>query len=230
MGRSSPFALSPDWGMVPLRVLVGLVFLMHGYQKLFVFGLDGTTNFMVLGGLALLFGVFTRWAALLLAGNTAAAVLAVLLMLLAPGSAEAQKSKRRCTGEPADSLAQLQAPIYRDCDVDEPAALRGADPPLDYRPSTPRAGCSKVELQFVVDSMGVPEPGVIRLRSGTNPEFEEAVRASVGELRYQPARLSGHAVRQVVVYKRSVVAVVRVVSSTGGGGPLPVPRSAVPRC
>lgn len=86
MHRSFPFALSPDLGMVPLRVIVGLVFLMHGYQKLFVFGLDGTTNFM-------------------------AAVLALLLMLLAPGSAEAQKSERRCTGEPADSPAQLQVPL-----------------------------------------------------------------------------------------------------------------------
>ena len=27
------------WGMLPLRIVVGLVFLMHGGQKLFIFGI-----------------------------------------------------------------------------------------------------------------------------------------------------------------------------------------------
>ena len=30
--------------MLPLRIAVGLVFLMHGGQKLFVFGIDGTAD------------------------------------------------------------------------------------------------------------------------------------------------------------------------------------------
>ncbi len=34
------------WGMLPLRIAVGLVFLMHGGQKFFVFGLAGTTDIM----------------------------------------------------------------------------------------------------------------------------------------------------------------------------------------
>lgn len=98
VNRSSPFSRVPDWAMVPLRLGVGLVFLMHGYQKLFVFGIDGTTSFMagvgvpapkvaavlitaleLLGGLALIAGFLTRWVALLLAADMAVAILAVKL-------------------------------------------------------------------------------------------------------------------------------------------------------
>ncbi len=75
-----------QWGLVPLRVVVGAVFLMHGAQKLFVFGLAGTADIMgklgiplsslaaaiviaaeLLGGLAIIAGVFTRWAGVVLA-------------------------------------------------------------------------------------------------------------------------------------------------------------------
>ena len=74
------------WGMVPLRVVVGLVFLMHGGQKLFIFGVGGTADIMgklglpfpslsaaiviaaeLLGGLALVTGAYARWAGAVLA-------------------------------------------------------------------------------------------------------------------------------------------------------------------
>ena len=74
------------WGLVPLRVVVGLVFVMHGGLKLFSFGLAGTAAFFaklgipfpqlnadlviaveILCGLALIVGMFTRWSAIPLA-------------------------------------------------------------------------------------------------------------------------------------------------------------------
>lgn len=74
-----------DAGLALLRVAVGLVFMAHGGQKLFVFGLDGVTAGFVqmgipfagivgplvaagelLGGFALITGAFTRLAALAL--------------------------------------------------------------------------------------------------------------------------------------------------------------------
>lgn len=84
------------WGILVLRVIVGLVFLMHGGQKLFVYGFGGVAGSMAnmgiplpglaafvvttvefLGGAALMAGLFTRWAAALLTINMVVAVLAV---------------------------------------------------------------------------------------------------------------------------------------------------------
>ena len=81
------------WGMLPIRIVVGLVFLMHGAQKLFVFGLSGTTDIMdklglplpaacaaivitveLLGGLAIVLGVFARLAGALLAFEMVVAI------------------------------------------------------------------------------------------------------------------------------------------------------------
>ena len=86
------------WGMLPVRIAVGLVFLMHGGQKLFVFGLEGTADIMgklglplplvcaaivitveLLGGLAILLGVFARLAGALLAFEMVVAILVARL-------------------------------------------------------------------------------------------------------------------------------------------------------
>src|SRR5207245_4481713 len=74
------------WGITALRVLVGVVFLVHGFQKAFVTGMTGVAAFMgqvgipfpmtsaivvsaveALCGLALVAGFLTRWAAMPLA-------------------------------------------------------------------------------------------------------------------------------------------------------------------
>jgi putative oxidoreductase len=86
------------WGIVPLRVVVGVVFAMHGGQKLFGPGVAGVTNFFtrlgipmpdvaapivigveLFGGLALLLGLGTRIAGLLLAADMLVALLKVHL-------------------------------------------------------------------------------------------------------------------------------------------------------
>ena len=86
------------WGMLPLRIVVGLVFLMNGGQKLFIFGLDGTADIMgklglplplicaaivvaveLLGGLAVLLGVFARLAGALLAFEMVIAIIVARL-------------------------------------------------------------------------------------------------------------------------------------------------------
>ena len=83
-------------GITILRVVVGIVFLMHGWQKLFVFHFAGVAGFLgqlgvpapsvmgvvltlveFLGGIALILGLFTRWAAWLLAIEMVVAILLV---------------------------------------------------------------------------------------------------------------------------------------------------------
>ncbi len=84
--------------MVPLRLVVGLVFLMHGGQKLFVFGVAGTADIMgklglplptlcaviviaveLLGGGAILLRVFARLAGALLAFEMVVAIVVARL-------------------------------------------------------------------------------------------------------------------------------------------------------
>jgi len=84
-----------SWGTAVLRVVIGVVFLMHGGQKFFmgfhnVGGFLGSVGIPVpqiaaivltllefFGGIALVFGLFTRWIALLLAIDMAVAIVTV---------------------------------------------------------------------------------------------------------------------------------------------------------
>ncbi len=102
--------LSPhrDWSALFLRIAVGVIFIAHGRQKLFG-GLAGFGQYLeslgvplpglsavlialieFLGGICLLLGLFTRWAALLIALNMLGAILLVHLPhgLTGPGGFE----------------------------------------------------------------------------------------------------------------------------------------------
>ena len=87
-----------DNGIALLRVAIGGVFVAHGIQKLAVFGISGLAGFLgqlgvpfptlsaiavtgaeLLGGLALVAGLFTRWAALPLAFSMVVAAVTVHL-------------------------------------------------------------------------------------------------------------------------------------------------------
>lgn len=96
LGPASPRQLSV--GIALVRIITGCVFLAHGYQKFFVFGIAGTTNFFTqggipaptivaplvtilefAGGIALILGLLTRIAALGLVINMLGAIFFVHL-------------------------------------------------------------------------------------------------------------------------------------------------------
>ena len=87
-----------DQGIALLRIAVGGIFVAHGAQKLFLLGIPGLSGFLgqigvpfptlsaiavtaaeFLGGLALVAGFFTRWAALPIAFSMAVAAVTVHL-------------------------------------------------------------------------------------------------------------------------------------------------------
>lgn len=86
-------ARQPAWGLLPVRIVVGIVFIAHGWLKLSSFGIGGTTKFMgglgipvpnivavcvitleLVGGLALILGGATRVFAALLACDMVGAI------------------------------------------------------------------------------------------------------------------------------------------------------------
>jgi len=85
-----------SWGLALLRVVIGIVFVAHGGQKLFVMGFHNVAGFLQslgvpqpnvaavvltmaegLGGLCLILGILTRYAAFVLAFDMAMAIVLV---------------------------------------------------------------------------------------------------------------------------------------------------------
>lgn len=88
----------PHFGIGILRIVTGFIFMMHGWQKISDFGLGGFTGFLTqlgipmagvfafivialefVGGLALVFGIGTRWVSLAFAVDMLVALFTVHL-------------------------------------------------------------------------------------------------------------------------------------------------------
>lgn len=87
-------AVLSKWGMLPIRIAAGVIFVMHGWQKVSVFGIPGTSEMLrflgiplptffavivmtteLLGGLSIMVGLFSRFWSIGLAIDMTVAIL-----------------------------------------------------------------------------------------------------------------------------------------------------------
>lgn len=98
---------------------------------------------------------------------------------------------------PAGVTANSSPALRGALEVDDPVQLL-RQPAVRYPPALAHASVAgRVELEFVVDTLGRVEPPSVRTLASTHAEFEAAARSAVLLSRFRPAHWHGQAVRQV---------------------------------
>jgi hypothetical protein len=121
--------------------------------------------------------------------------------------------------------------VYRDCAVSVRAKLVPTSMRIDYRPTQVRNGCYTAEIEMVVDTLGSAEVRTAQIIRTNDRGFAEAALANISTWRFEPARIDGKAVRQIVLEKPTMSTMVVVVPA----GSSPPPRGSgggarAPRC
>ena len=100
---------------------------------------------------------------------------------------------------PASPTSQPSDKPYFDFQVERPATVVPGSQGPEY-PQALRAAKveGKVLVQFVVDTMGVPQMSTFKVLKTDQPEFAEAVRTALATMRFEPARVGGRAVKQLM--------------------------------
>jgi TonB family protein len=101
------------------------------------------------------------------------------------------------TTSPSGVTVDSSAALRDEREVDDPVQLL-EQPSVRYPPALAQAGVAgRVELEFVVDTLGRVEPLSVGTLASTHPEFEAAARRAVLVSRFRPARWHGQVVRQM---------------------------------
>jgi outer membrane biosynthesis protein TonB len=102
----------------------------------------------------------------------------------------------------ANTAGPRQNEPYSAVQVEKPAAPAPASAQPAYPAMLEESGISgQVLAQFVVDTLGHVEPGSFRVTQSDNDLFTGAVRAALPRMRFYPAEVDGHPVRQLVEQK-----------------------------
>lgn len=148
----------------------------------------------------------------------------------ASASNGAQAKAARCVPADRDTVFAAAGPVYRDCAVDV-RARNVTRSRVDYRPSStslPRSACYSAELEFVVNTKGVPETNTAHVVHSNEQGFADAVLASLSGWEYEPARLGDVAVRQIVSEKAAMATMTVLVPK--GASPSSQPTQRPPTC
>ncbi len=116
----------------------------------------------------------------------------------APERQPAALPPRDSTQTPISAAQTAKPPIFLPVLLDSKLrVLESPLPPsLDSLARAVKPG--RVAVQFVVDTMGVPEPGSVRVLTSPDTALSRAAAAAVLLWRFRPGRVHGHAVRVLV--------------------------------
>lgn len=153
-----------------------------------------------------------------------------LVILCGASSLEAQNAKR-CADTPVDST-NPSAPVYRDCHVERKAHVlrqNNSGPVPVFTPAKDGPSCYRATFEFVVDTLGRPEVGTVRRVAATDAVYGTAMEAAIPSLFFEPARLHGVAVRQIVKFEPRLTTQREIVLASTSGGGAPSQRSGARR-
>lgn len=119
----------------------------------------------------------------------------------ADASAQAPSGSRSCAPAELLPIWTSRGPVFRSCDVDQPATTDY----LRYTFNPPRSDqCYNATIAFVVDAEGAVEPGSSHVLYTSHSVFSQAMLNSIRSLTFRPALKDGRPVRQVVVREFAV--------------------------
>ena len=142
-----------------------------------------------------------------------------VLVYAACAGATAGGPQTACLLAPADSVYLRFGPVYRECAVDQHARLLRSPQRLDFRPPPGGKTCYNAEIEFVVDTAGIPQTDTVKVIRSNDPSYLDAVLRVLPSWRYQAARLNGQPVRQIIRAKQDMA--VRLVVVQEGQRPSP---------
>jgi hypothetical protein len=126
---------------------------------------------------------------------------------------------RACDHADQDTSHYLHTPLYRACAVSVKARAIANDVRPVYSPNGRDRSCFSAIIQVAVDTAGFAESRTARVVRASDPGFAAAVLAIVPAMRFEPARLGEHRVRQL--FELREVMVIRQGRAFFGSGPRP---------
>ncbi len=89
--------------------------------------------------------------------------------------------------------------VYTSFQVDNVVELSSGSAVPEYPPDLLARGVQgQVTVRFIVDTSGNADVESIEVLHASDPQFAASVRAALSHMRFSPARLNGHRVRQLV--------------------------------
>lgn len=151
--------------------------------------------------------------------------LVFLVGACATASSGGTAAQQGCALIPSDTVYLKAGPVYRECAVEQRAAVMDRSAYPDFNLSSPPPGgqaCYTAEIEFVVDERGIPEMETATVLRTNDRDYAQAAVRAVARWRYRPALLHRSPVRQIVKVKENVAVAVVAVPA---GEPLRAPRA-----